>query len=102
MKMVVYWKIANPLVDFVDLLWLSNISMFVLDRRSGYYLHGQFTGTFVDTDAESLNQELLKPSNSTRGFVENHDCQVSRLLLCVSTTPFAAEFRFSHARNSVG
>ena len=40
-KLVVYYKIKNPVVDFVDLLWLSNISMFVFDGISGYYIHGQ-------------------------------------------------------------
>eukprot|EP00192_Tetraselmis_astigmatica_P007222 CAMPEP_0117648244 /NCGR_PEP_ID=MMETSP0804-20121206/289_1 /TAXON_ID=1074897 /ORGANISM="Tetraselmis astigmatica, Strain CCMP880" /LENGTH=734 /DNA_ID=CAMNT_0005453809 /DNA_START=315 /DNA_END=2519 /DNA_ORIENTATION=+ len=75
MKLVVYWKISNPLVDFVDLLWLSNVSMVVLNHSVGYYLHGRFSGTYVDTDAEELNKVLLQPHSEKRGFLNDDDVQ---------------------------
>lgn len=102
--LVVYYRIGDPMVDFVDLCWLSNISMIILDNCSGFYIHGQvtplhlllparlasrllisalsvapgpqFTGKYVDTDARTLNRELLQPHNDMRGFIHGNEDQV--------------------------
>ena len=42
--------ISNPVHNFVDLAFLANISVFILDdRHSGYYIHGRNQAHHSDT-----------------------------------------------------
>eukprot|EP00798_Chlamydomonas_sp_ICE-L_P019884 gene19884-26587_t len=56
--------VNNPVTQLVDLAYLANISIIILDEKnSGYYIHGE------------LNDELLKESEgmiSNRGFINNY------------------------------
>lgn len=63
------------LVAGMPILWLTLVDPVLLSRK--------FTGTYVDTDAESLNLVLLRPHNDNRGFVEGDECQV--LMCCIRT-----------------
>jgi meckelin len=49
----------NVMLQFVDLLSLSNISLFGLDERChGYYVHGRSVHGTADTDMDGLNSYL--------------------------------------------
>ncbi|KAK9819713.1 hypothetical protein WJX72_001576 [[Myrmecia] bisecta] len=78
-KLVYHQYVCNPLHDFVDLLFLSNISCVILDtRHSGYYIHGRNQAQFSDTNLQDLNASLLKEEEglvANRGLVssERHD-----------------------------
>lgn len=42
--------VSNPLTNFIDLMYLANISTIVLDdKHSGYYLHGRNHSQHSDT-----------------------------------------------------
>eukprot|EP00191_Tetraselmis_sp_GSL018_P009876 CAMPEP_0177615986 /NCGR_PEP_ID=MMETSP0419_2-20121207/23841_1 /TAXON_ID=582737 /ORGANISM="Tetraselmis sp., Strain GSL018" /LENGTH=849 /DNA_ID=CAMNT_0019113867 /DNA_START=777 /DNA_END=3326 /DNA_ORIENTATION=- len=69
------YYLGDPLCDFVDLLWLSNISVLILDNCAGYYLHGKFTGPDVDTDIEGLKVALVSEVSNLRGFSQDDEVQ---------------------------
>eukprot|EP00899_Mesostigma_viride_P010701 jgi/Mesvir1/19632/Mv09918-RA.1 len=53
--------IEHPLVQFVDLLSLANISIIVFeDTYAGYYLHGRSLMTFADTGMLDMSAELRR------------------------------------------
>jgi meckelin len=49
---ILYWRyVSNPVSSFVDLAFLSNISVILMDtRHSGYYIHGRNAAQHSDTD----------------------------------------------------
>ncbi|CAD7702542.1 unnamed protein product [Ostreobium quekettii] len=53
--------LLHPLAQFVDLLFLANISCIILDDKlAGYYLHGRNQSQFSDTSIVELNNALLQ------------------------------------------
>jgi len=72
--------ISDPLGQFVDLLSVSNISLFVLyDKYCGYYVHGRSVHPHSDTHMLELNTNLKKEEEnlcSTRGLLPNSSQQV--------------------------
>lgn len=49
-KLLYYPYVSNPLTNFIDLMYLANISTIVLDdKHSGYYLHGRNHSQHSDT-----------------------------------------------------
>ncbi|GFR52700.1 hypothetical protein Agub_g15327 [Astrephomene gubernaculifera] len=60
-KRLYYPYVANPVTQFVDLMFLANISAIIFDdTHSGYYIHGRNQAQHSDTTLRDLNQELLK------------------------------------------
>jgi len=72
--------ISDPLGSFVDLLSVSNISLFILcDRIRGYYVHGRSVHPHADTHMSELNENLQKEEDNlcaTRGLLPNSTQQV--------------------------
>ena len=53
-QLIYHRYVSNPLNDFVDLLFLSNISCIILDQRlAGYYMHGRNQAQFSDTSLQA-------------------------------------------------
>jgi len=67
--------IANPLLQFQDLLSVSNLSLFALsEHNSGFYIHGHSVHPHADTHMLELNQNLKKEEDNlcaTRGLIPN-------------------------------
>lgn len=54
----------NRLLQYLDLLSISNISLMILDERChGYYIHGRSVHPMADTDVGELNEHLRKEEN---------------------------------------
>ncbi|KAJ8322951.1 hypothetical protein O5D80_008469 [Batrachochytrium dendrobatidis] len=54
----------NKLLQYIDILSLSNISLFVFDSQChGYYVHGRSVHSFADTNMDELNNFLRKEEN---------------------------------------
>jgi meckelin len=51
----------NKLLQFVDMISLANISMFVMDYSyHGYYVHGRSVHPHADTDMKEMKKNLQK------------------------------------------
>ena len=51
----------NKMLQFVDLLSLSNVSMLIFSERyHGYYIHGRSVHPHADTDMHDMNVNLKK------------------------------------------
>lgn len=65
--------VSNPITQFIDLMFLANISLIIFDDRcAGYYIHGRNMAQHSDTELAVLNAELLKEEEglvARRGFV---------------------------------
>ncbi len=49
-RLVYHRFVANPVTQFVDLAFLANISVLILDdKNSGYYIHGRNQSQHSDT-----------------------------------------------------
>lgn len=60
-KLIYYPYVHNPITQFIDLMYLANISTVLFDdSHGGYYLHGRNMAQHSDTTLRELNQELLK------------------------------------------
>ncbi|KAG2452271.1 hypothetical protein HYH02_003295 [Chlamydomonas schloesseri] len=60
-RLLYFPYIANPVTQFVDLMFLANISTVIFDdTHSGYYIHGRNQAQHSDATLRDLNQELLK------------------------------------------
>ncbi|KXZ47359.1 hypothetical protein GPECTOR_36g81 [Gonium pectorale] len=75
-KRLIYFPyFANPVTQFIDLMFLANISTVILDdTHSGYYIHGRNQLQHSDTTLRDLNQELLKEEEgltAQRGLVSS-------------------------------
>ncbi|KNC46586.1 meckelin [Thecamonas trahens ATCC 50062] len=83
----------NPMVDFVDLLSLSNISVFVLyERYAGFYLHGRSIYQHTDVSMQEMNKNLREEMEGMappRGLGENSECQTFEIFV---THPFRDAF----------
>lgn len=68
---------SHRLLQFVDLLSISNISVFLLDSPfHGYYVHGRSVHPFADTDMTEIGNNMKKEENnlvSKRGLAESDD-----------------------------
>lgn len=54
----------NRITQYIDLLSLSNVSLFVMDEKChGYYIHGRSVHTTADTNMEELNDFLRSEAN---------------------------------------
>eukprot|EP01112_Ceratiomyxa_fruticulosa_P015929 TRINITY_DN476_c0_g2_i2.p1 TRINITY_DN476_c0_g2~~TRINITY_DN476_c0_g2_i2.p1 ORF type:complete len:1026 (+),score=149.84 TRINITY_DN476_c0_g2_i2:116-3193(+) len=77
--------IANPLLQFQDLLSVSNLSLFALsEHNSGYYIHGHSVHPHADTHMLELNQNLKKEEDNlcaTRGLVPNSTQQTFEIFV---------------------
>ncbi|GMH43204.1 hypothetical protein BSKO_11126 [Bryopsis sp. KO-2023] len=66
----------HPMLQFIDLLFLANISCIILDEKlSGYYLHGRNQTQFSDTNLRALNSNLLAEEEglvANRGLVSGN------------------------------
>ena len=75
----------NAAIDFVDLLSLSNISVFVLhERYAGYYLHGRSIYQHTDVSMREMGanlQEEMEGMAPPRGLGENSDCQTFEMFV---------------------
>lgn len=77
--------VRNPLNDFVDLLFLANISAVILDERlAGFYIHGRNQTQFSDTTLQELNAALLKEEEglvANRGLLasDRHDIKENQV-----------------------
>eukprot|EP00210_Caulerpa_lentillifera_P009135 g8709.t1 len=75
----------NPLSQFVDLLFISNISCLMMDTSfSGYYLHGRNQNLHSDVSLKELNDSLVQEHHgllAQRGLslLNNQDHQVFNL-----------------------
>ena len=64
----VLWKSAfftrffgHPLYQFIDLMSLSNVSLFILDRQfRGFYVHGRSVHPYSDTDLNEMSNNLKR------------------------------------------
>lgn len=74
LKRLYYRFIKDPVMTFVDLCSLSNISVFVLPEAFyGYYIHGESVHPHADDDMKSFNLNLEKEAQDTvlnRGLVQ--------------------------------
>ncbi|KAG2497180.1 hypothetical protein HYH03_004769 [Edaphochlamys debaryana] len=60
-RLLYYPYVENPVTQFIDLMFLANISTVIFDEpNSGYYLHGRNQAQHSDSTLKDLNQELLK------------------------------------------
>ncbi|PNW74089.1 hypothetical protein CHLRE_13g584901v5 [Chlamydomonas reinhardtii] len=60
-RLLYFPYVANPVTQFVDLMFLANISTVIFDdTHSGYYIHGRNQAQHSDATLRDLNQELLK------------------------------------------
>lgn len=75
--------ISDPLGQFVDLLSVSNISLFILyDKYCGFYVHGRSVHPHADTHMLELSSNLRKEEENlcaTRGLLPNSSQQVFEL-----------------------
>lgn len=76
-KVVIYHRfLANPITQYVDLLFLANISLVILDDgHSGFYVHGRNQMRHADTNLTDLNANLLREEEglvANRGFVPHY------------------------------
>ncbi|EFJ50232.1 hypothetical protein VOLCADRAFT_116951, partial [Volvox carteri f. nagariensis] len=74
-RLLYYPYVANPVTQFIDLMYLANISTLIFDdTHSGYYIHGRNLAQHSDTTLRELNQELLKEEEgltSQRGLINS-------------------------------
>ncbi|GIL75629.1 hypothetical protein Vretimale_15152 [Volvox reticuliferus] len=74
-RLLYYPYVANPVTQFIDLMFLANISTLIFDdTHSGYYIHGRNQAQHSDTTLRELNQELLKEEEgltAQRGLVNS-------------------------------
>ncbi|GAQ91983.1 Meckelin-like protein [Klebsormidium nitens] len=72
---ILHRYVENPLIQFVDLASLANVSVFIFeDLLCGYYIHGRSLMTFADTSMLVLNAELRKEQEgvvSNRGLLSS-------------------------------
>ena len=65
--------VEHPILQFVDLLTMANMSIILLDDEcSGYYLHGRSLMTFSDTSMQELMAQMRREEEmqvSARGLV---------------------------------
>ncbi|KAJ9523189.1 hypothetical protein QJQ45_024081 [Haematococcus lacustris] len=75
-KLVWFPYVGDPLTNFIDLMYLANISAVVMDdKHTGYYLHGRNHSQHSDTTLRQLNTELDKEGEglvANRGLVTNN------------------------------
>lgn len=68
--------VCNPLSQYVDLMFLADISLVILDSKtSGYYLHGRNQMQHSDTSLGDINTSLLKEEQglvTNRGLVTTY------------------------------
>ncbi|CAD6991074.1 unnamed protein product [Ceratitis capitata] len=70
---------GDPLLKFIDLCSLTNISVFILLEHSfGYYIHGRSPNGFADTDMYSMLTQMQRNSQnrcSRKGLLGDSDQQ---------------------------
>ncbi|KAI3659932.1 hypothetical protein MP638_004959 [Amoeboaphelidium occidentale] len=55
----------HSLLQFIDLLSMSNISLFILNSKyHGYYIHGKSVHQYADTSMIEMNENLKKEENN--------------------------------------
>ena len=62
LRLFVYERFyRHPLLQFVDLCSVSNVSILLFDEPShGYYIHGRSVHSYADTDMAELFHQLKK------------------------------------------
>eukprot|EP00297_Palpitomonas_bilix_P001829 CAMPEP_0113868268 /NCGR_PEP_ID=MMETSP0780_2-20120614/889_1 /TAXON_ID=652834 /ORGANISM="Palpitomonas bilix" /LENGTH=977 /DNA_ID=CAMNT_0000853321 /DNA_START=154 /DNA_END=3087 /DNA_ORIENTATION=- /assembly_acc=CAM_ASM_000599 len=99
---IAYRFISDPIGQFVDLLSLANISVFVFDDKvHGWYLHGKSVHKHADTTMEEMAKQFkAEASNSVakRGLNSDEDLQSFEIFVTKSfrerydaTFPMGAE-----------
>uniref|UniRef100_A0A7S3QKR7 Meckelin n=1 Tax=Dunaliella tertiolecta TaxID=3047 RepID=A0A7S3QKR7_DUNTE len=75
-RLLYFPYVSNPITNFVDLMYLANISAIILDERHvGSYIHGRNNAQHADTTLRGLNNELEKEGEGLvahRGFVPTY------------------------------
>ncbi|KAF5827901.1 Meckelin [Dunaliella salina] len=75
-RLLYFPYVSNPITNFVDLMYLANISAIILDdRHVGSYIHGRNNAQHANTTLRGLNNELDKESEGLvahRGFVPTY------------------------------
>ena len=76
---------AHPVREFVDLLSLVNVSMFILlERRHGYYIHGKSVHQFCEASVREFQGMLKKEEDGAipmRGLTGQSDRQTFEILI---------------------
>jgi meckelin len=82
---VVHRFISNPLTDFVDLVSLANISVFLLrESQHGYYIHGRSVHPHADATIIELRNNMQKEEDNLvaqRGMTPDSDCQTFEIFI---------------------
>eukprot|EP00762_Andalucia_godoyi_P006626 ANDGO_04990.mRNA.1 hypothetical protein len=87
--LIIHRFISNPLTDFVDLVSLANISVFILrESHHGYYIHGRSVHPNSDATMLELRHNMQKEEDNVvaqRGMMPDSDCQTFEMFITADT-----------------